>query len=88
MSSFTVPATSSIGTFGSTLIVQIDRIHTETFERSFGETTNELRPAAHAAASLAGLGVDVPTELRRDHDAAAEGRERFTEEFLVCERAV
>src|SRR5450432_4405494 len=68
------------------LIEQIDDIGLESLERGVGDRLNVLGPAVQA--SLFAVFVEVEPELRGDRDLPTQGREGFTYEFLIEERAV
>ena len=70
------------------LIEQVHPVGTEALQRPFHGPTDAGGIAGHAAAELAGLGVDVETELGRDLDLVAEARHRLAEDALALEGSV
>ena len=88
ISSFTVPATSSIGTFGSTRcwyrrsITSVRR----RFERRVRRLPDVLGPAVQPL-RLA-LRVEAEAELRRDHHVVADRLQGLAHQLFVRERAV
>jgi hypothetical protein len=69
------------------LVEQVDGVDAESLARGLGDTSNLLRPAVEAD-GLAGVRVDLPSELRGDHHASTERLQRLADEFLVDVRAV
>ena len=84
----TVPATSSIGTFGidAVLIEQVDASVLSRLQRGLGDLPDVLRPAVQA--DVRERPAECVAELGRDHDLVAERRQRLADQFLVRERAV
>ena len=60
------------------LIVEIDAVGPETFQRFIDDPPDALRPAVQAVRA-----IDLEAELRGDGDLVADRRERLTDEFLV-----
>ena len=79
MRSLIAPATSSIGTLGidPVLVVEIDAVGPEALERALDHLLDVLGSAVETAR------FEVETELGRDDDLVAEGRERFSDELFV-----
>jgi hypothetical protein len=62
------------------LIVEVDHIDSEPFERAFDGPLDVLRPAIQAYPTRTSVGLELITELGRDHDVSAERRERVAHE--------
>src|SRR5688572_19940927 len=70
------------------LIKQIDAIRPQALFRSVDDPLDVLGPAVEARLALAGLQIDVPAELGRDHDLVAERRDAFAQDAFHFVRAV
>ena len=70
------------------LVEQVDAIGAKALERTLDRELDVFRPAIQARAPLAGLKVDVPAELRGDHDLVAERRDGFAQNPLTLMRAI
>jgi hypothetical protein len=71
----------------SVLIEEVDCVGLQPPQRRVGNFADVLRAAVRAAAPRSVRG-DVEAEFCRDHHLIANGSERLTDEFLICERAV
>jgi len=67
------------------LIVQVNRLDPEPFERTLGALLDVLGPAIH---KLLPAGIDLDPELGGDHHLPADGSQGFADEGLVAEGAV
>ena len=87
ISSFTAPATSSIGTFGidAVLIEEIDRVGLEPLQRRLGDLADVRGPAVQTRLLAV---LELEAELGRDDDLIAHGRQRFADQLFVRERPV
>ena len=73
-----------MGTFwiDAVLVVEIDAVGPEALERTLHHLPDVLRAAVEPA------GLEVETELGRDDDLVADGRERFAHEVFARVRTV
>ena len=65
------------------LVEEIDAVGAKALEHPFDGELDVIRAAVEPRAPLAGLEVDVPAELGRDHDLVAERRDAFAEDALA-----
>ena len=70
------------------LVEEIDAIGAKALEHALDDQLDVLRAAVEPRAALAGLQIDVPAELGRDHDLVAERRHAFAEDPFHLVRAV
>jgi hypothetical protein len=70
------------------LVEEVDAVGPEALQHALGRGLDVLGTAVQPGFLLPRLQVDVPPELRGDHDLAADGREGLAHELLVRERAV
>src|SRR5882724_5742306 len=69
------------------LIEQVDAVGPESLERGLGDLSDVVRAAVEPPL-LARRGVNIEAELRGDHYLVTAGRQRFSHELLIRERAV
>src|ERR1051325_9456122 len=67
------------------LVEQVDHLCFEPLQRSLSNFLDVLWTAVQP--SLLGI-FDVESELRRDHNILAKGRQRFADKFFIPERAI
>src|SRR5436309_894896 len=67
------------------LIVEINGLESESLEGALGTLPDLVGPTLH---NLLAARIDLDPELRGDHHLATNGREGFTHELFVGERAV
>jgi hypothetical protein len=70
------------------LVEEVDAVGPEALQHALDRDLDVPGTAVQAGTLLPGLRVDVPAELRGDHDLAADGREGLAHELLVPEGAV
>jgi hypothetical protein len=70
------------------LVQQVDAVGAQALEHALDGLLDVCRPAVQAGQALAGLEIDVPAELRCDHDPVAERRHAFAEYPLHLVRTV
>jgi hypothetical protein len=88
ISSFTVPATSSIGTSGvhAVLVEQVDAVGAESLQRSLDDLPDVLRPAVHT--DRLSVLMELEPEVGGDHHPIPNGCEGLAHQLLVRERPV
>ena len=68
------------------LVEEVDRLGAKAPKRGVDALPDRLRPAVEARRPLADLdALEIPAELRRDHDPVSHRLERFADELLVGE---
>ena len=72
----------------SVLVVEVDDLDAEPLQRAVDDVLDGLGTTGDPPTRLTFLRVDVPAELRGDHDLVAVGREGLTDELLVVIGAV
>jgi hypothetical protein len=70
------------------LVEQVDAVGPKTLQHALDDELDVRGLAVEARPALAGRLVDVPAELRRDHDLVAERRDGLAEDALALVRPV
>ncbi len=70
------------------LIEEIDALGLQARQHGVHDFADVFRATIETAGALAGLRVDVPAELRRNHHAVSDRRERLADECFVRKRSV
>jgi hypothetical protein len=70
------------------LVEEVDAVGAKALEHPLDGQLDMSRAAVEPRAALAGLEVDVPAELGRDHDLVSEGRDALAEDALDLVGAV
>jgi hypothetical protein len=70
------------------LVVEIDRLDSQSRERSLDHTPDVFGATVEMTPPRLAVGARCPPEFRRDHDLAAERRQRLADQLLVRVRSV
>ncbi len=76
------------GRIDSVLVEKVDGVYLQPVQHRINDFSDVVGQAVQPAAAPPGFRVDVKAEFRRDDHLIANWRERFANEFFVCERAV
>jgi hypothetical protein len=76
------------GGIDSVLVEEVDTIGAKALQHALHRRLDVVGPADEAGAARAGFQIDVPAELRGDHDLVAERLDRLAEDALHLVRSV